>query len=237
MGITSHLRDTAHTILERRISGLLFIGQFEVRVKRKQATRKALFKSIDKNLLGAFHWREEDKAAFATYVDSNGWTVVRSLTEPELQIARKCQEGDIVVTTDSDLLAYKSVKTIWRTISSYNILEYDLDDILKHLEPSRAQLTALGVDSSIMRRNKGVRTYAVPLKKLRAMFEKNKELRQQRVKASAGAGSAGSGDHQSRFRGHPKQAYNRFQATEPRTQRPRYSFKTRERIIKHASPE
>ncbi|KAF9918506.1 hypothetical protein BX616_008351 [Lobosporangium transversale] len=111
-----------------------FIGQFEMRVKEKQAVRKTLFKSTSKKLLMAFHWRRANKDTFDTFICLKGWTVVKSSTEADLQITKGCQEDYVVATTDSDLLAYSRVKTIWRTISSSNILGYDLDSIIKHLE-------------------------------------------------------------------------------------------------------
>ncbi|KAG0333888.1 hypothetical protein BG005_005018, partial [Podila minutissima] len=77
-----------------------------------------------------------------------GWTVRLCATEADLAIAVDNQPGDIVVSADSDMLAYASTSTLWRPVSNCLVLAYELADVRQELALSPAQLTALAVVSS-----------------------------------------------------------------------------------------
>jgi 5'-3' exonuclease len=55
---------------------------------------------------------------------------------------------DVVISADSDMLAYASTSTLWRPMSRDQFLVYKLSDVLRELGLSRAQLTALAIVSS-----------------------------------------------------------------------------------------
>ncbi|KAF9129861.1 hypothetical protein BGX30_013727 [Mortierella sp. GBA39] len=62
-------------------------------------------------------------------------------------IAGDAQPGDIVISSDSDMMAYASVQTLWWPVSQGLILVYSMPDVLKTIEFSRNQLTALAIVS------------------------------------------------------------------------------------------
>ncbi|KAF9333017.1 hypothetical protein BG006_004084, partial [Podila minutissima] len=53
---------------------------------------------------------------------------MESPTEADVEITRDCQEGDIVITQDSDLAMYNEVMTIWWLISGSCFLEYKINE-------------------------------------------------------------------------------------------------------------
>ena len=77
-----------------------------------------------------------------------GWTVRICDTEADLVIAADCQPDNVVISADSDMLAYDSVSILWRPISKYLVLVYKLADVCQQLGLSRDHLTALAVVSS-----------------------------------------------------------------------------------------
>ncbi|KAG0000528.1 hypothetical protein BGZ80_006346 [Entomortierella chlamydospora] len=77
-----------------------------------------------------------------------GWTIHVCQTETDVAIAVDCQPDDVVISQDSDMLAYKSVSTIWRPISGYLVLEYKLTDVCQQHSLTRDHLTAIAVVSS-----------------------------------------------------------------------------------------
>ena len=105
--------------------------------------RKQHFISIKKNLVSAFYWPLSSRQHFAEYMRGVGWTVVLCNTEADVAIARDVQPGDIVISSNSDMMAYASVQTLWRPVSRDLVLGYTMPDVLKTIEFSQNQLTAL----------------------------------------------------------------------------------------------
>ncbi|KAF9999302.1 hypothetical protein BGZ65_005322 [Modicella reniformis] len=64
--------------------------------------------------------------------------------EADVAIANDCQSGDLVVSSDSDMLAYGSVQSLVRPFRG-QYLRYDLAGVSECLSMSREQLTALAV--------------------------------------------------------------------------------------------
>ncbi|KAI8603094.1 hypothetical protein EDD21DRAFT_413377 [Dissophora ornata] len=83
----------------------------------------------------------------ADFLEREKWTVVISETESDLQIARECQDRDIVITGDSDALVYSTVAVIWRPLSSGRFLEYCMKDVLSTLTLYRTQFTVFVIAS------------------------------------------------------------------------------------------
>ncbi|KAG9319203.1 hypothetical protein KVV02_005911, partial [Mortierella alpina] len=52
------------------------------------------------------------KHALAEYLRSQGWTVIKAEFEADVRIAQDCGDQDIVVSSDSDMIAYSSVRTV-----------------------------------------------------------------------------------------------------------------------------
>ncbi|KAF9109572.1 hypothetical protein BGX30_008315, partial [Mortierella sp. GBA39] len=65
----------------------------------------------------------------------------------DLAIAIDAEPDDIVISSDSDMMAYASIRTLWRPVSGGLILVYTVPDLLKALGVTRSQLTALAVVS------------------------------------------------------------------------------------------
>ncbi|KAF9558374.1 hypothetical protein EC968_007111 [Mortierella alpina] len=119
----------------------------ENRITEGLRVRKHHFKDVSKDLRSAFYWTLDARRAFANYMLEHGWTVVQCATEADLTIAQTCKSADIVVSRDSDMLYYASVRTIWRPISKGRILVYDVNGVMATLGINQAQLTVLGVVS------------------------------------------------------------------------------------------
>ncbi|KAK3810547.1 MAG: hypothetical protein J3R72DRAFT_78830 [Linnemannia gamsii] len=113
------------------------VGTFESRMKA----------GLKKDLASAFYWSLSSRQHFAEYMRDLGWTVVFCNTEADVAIAQDAQPGDVVIFSDSDMMAYASVETHWRPVSQNLVLAYHTPDILKSIEFSRNHLTALAIVS------------------------------------------------------------------------------------------
>ncbi|KAK5816265.1 hypothetical protein F5H01DRAFT_202893 [Linnemannia elongata] len=105
------------------------------------------FVDVRSSLASSFYWSRESRSGFAQYMQNAGWTVKLADTEADLAIAIDAQPDDIVISRDSDMMAYTSIRTLWRPISRGLILVYNVPDLLKALGVSRSQLTALAAVS------------------------------------------------------------------------------------------
>ncbi|KAG0222440.1 hypothetical protein BGW42_006603, partial [Actinomortierella wolfii] len=122
------------------------INALEDRLNLDQRVRKYQFAAIKKNLRSSFRW--DAQSVFATYMMNKGWRVLQCSGEADIDIAKAYLPSDIVVSPDSDFIAYQSVKHIWRPMGYRNrasIACYHVDDILAILHLTRAQLTAICV--------------------------------------------------------------------------------------------
>ncbi|KAF9316077.1 hypothetical protein BGZ91_005633 [Linnemannia elongata] len=108
---------------------------------------KRHFVDVRSSLASSFYWSRESRLGFAQYMQNAGWTVKLADTEADLAIAIDAQPDDIVISRDSDMMAYTSIRTLWRPISRGLILVYNVPDLLKALGVSRSQLTALAAVS------------------------------------------------------------------------------------------
>lgn len=95
----------------------------------------------------SFEWIIESRQELAAFLKCHGWEVIISDSEADLEIARDCRPEDVVLSRDSDLLAYKQVVTIWRPTKGRQVMVYHLPDVLKTIGLSRGQLTALAIVS------------------------------------------------------------------------------------------
>ena len=68
-------------------------------------------------------------------------------TEAHIRIANDCGTHDVVISTDGDMLVYKTVSRIWRPISKRRFLQYKVSEVLDSLQITRTRLTALGIVS------------------------------------------------------------------------------------------
>ncbi|KAI1287156.1 hypothetical protein EDD11_010487, partial [Mortierella claussenii] len=124
------------------------IEKLENIINNNSKPRKTHFADVWKSLAGSFYWSTEDRQSFIVYMKEAGWSVRICETEADVAIAVDCQPDDIVISADSDMLAYGSVSTLWRPISKYLVLEYKLTDVCLQLGMTRHHLTALAVISS-----------------------------------------------------------------------------------------
>ncbi|KAF9397496.1 hypothetical protein BGZ94_006279, partial [Podila epigama] len=119
----------------------------ETRVNKQQKVRKRDFIKLFKNIRAAFYWSQEFRSSLAHYLTTKGSNVVVCPSEADIAIATDCQPNDIVISGDSDMLIYDTVKTVWRPLSRGRLLVYELAAVMDHLSISRAQLTTLGIVS------------------------------------------------------------------------------------------
>jgi hypothetical protein len=74
---------------------------------------------------------------------TRGWNAVVCPSEVDIAIMGAYQSNDVVVSTDSAMLAYDTVIVIWRAISRRWFLIYDIVCVLQSLGLTRRQLTVL----------------------------------------------------------------------------------------------
>ncbi|KAK3821217.1 MAG: hypothetical protein J3Q66DRAFT_148948 [Benniella sp.] len=125
-----------------------FLDFVETRINGNHRVRKRHFTRIVKAINTAFYWSLDTRKLFINYMRSRGWTVKECSTEADVDVARDCKPDDIVVSGDSDMLAFAAeITTIWRPIAKRQFLVYHLPSILEQLRITRAQLTALCIVS------------------------------------------------------------------------------------------
>ncbi|KAI1306435.1 hypothetical protein EDD11_004766, partial [Mortierella claussenii] len=119
----------------------------ESRIDNNQGLRKRHFVDVRSGIASSFYWSMESRRSFADYMAERHWTVSVVATEADLAIAIDANPRDIIISCDSDMLAYESIVTLWRPVSNGMILVYSIPDLLLTLGITRAQLTALAVVS------------------------------------------------------------------------------------------
>lgn len=110
--------------------------------------RKRHFTDVRSSLSATFYWTLDDRRAFKTYMDGAGWSIQICQTEVDVAISADCQPDDIVISQDSDFLAYDAISTLWRPVSKNVVLEYKLADVCLALQLTREQSIALAIVSS-----------------------------------------------------------------------------------------
>ncbi|KAF9117668.1 hypothetical protein BGX30_005254 [Mortierella sp. GBA39] len=123
------------------------IDTLETRIQSNQRIRKRYFTDVRTNLSSSFYWSLSCRRELVDFLRSAGWDARLCPTEADMEIAKDFEEGDVVISGDSDMLAYATITTLWRPISKGLFLEYKTADLLLALAVSRAQLTALAVVS------------------------------------------------------------------------------------------
>ncbi|KAI7831428.1 hypothetical protein BC939DRAFT_185770 [Gamsiella multidivaricata] len=124
------------------------LGRARTAHQQQPQPRKRHFTDVRTSLAATFYWTSLNRQAFLTYMMQAVWTVRICDTEADLAIATDCGPDDIVISADSDMLAYGFVCTLWRPIPKYLVLVYKLADVCQQLGLSRDHLTALAVVSS-----------------------------------------------------------------------------------------
>ncbi|GJJ77517.1 putative transposase [Entomortierella parvispora] len=119
------------------------LDTLEQRVTNNQKARKRHFVDVKKSLASLFYWPSSVRQDFIDYLIKAGWTVRICETEADVAIAADCRPEDIVISADSDMLAYGTIYTLWRPISRGLHLAYSRADVCQTLGLSSAQLTAL----------------------------------------------------------------------------------------------
>ena len=94
----------------------------EERIDKALKVRKRHFSDVKASLASSFYWSLAMRDSFVEYMTREGWNVVACPTEADVAIARDCQPGDIVVSADSDMLAYSTISILWRPVSRSLIL-------------------------------------------------------------------------------------------------------------------
>ncbi|KAH7054817.1 hypothetical protein BKA57DRAFT_489687 [Linnemannia elongata] len=118
----------------------------ESRIDNNKRLRKRHIVNVCSGLAFSY-WSMESRRSFADYMTERHWTVKVVATEAGSAIAIDANSGDIIISRDSDMLAYGSIVTLWRPVSNDIILVYSIPDLLLALGITRVQLTALAVVS------------------------------------------------------------------------------------------
>ncbi|KAF9977791.1 Rad2 nuclease [Actinomortierella ambigua] len=118
------------------------------RLSENKRVTRAMVSKARQDLQAAFVWSPEAKSSFVDFMRERDWHIIICDTEADVEIARNCGLDDVVVTRDSDLLAYSTVQTIWRLIGKGRVLQYSLASVLATTKLSQAQFTSLCIVSS-----------------------------------------------------------------------------------------
>ncbi|KAI1287928.1 hypothetical protein EDD11_010121, partial [Mortierella claussenii] len=105
---------------------LTSVADLEQRVECGHRVRRRQFSALNKHIRAAFYWPLDAREDFARHMCTRGWNAVVCPSEADIAIADACTSNDVVISTDSDMLAYDSVRTIWRPISRGRFLKYDV---------------------------------------------------------------------------------------------------------------
>jgi hypothetical protein len=80
---------------------------------------------------------------------NKGYAIILCSTEADVAIASDCHPSDLVMSSDSDLLIYPTIRTLWRPIARQSkFLVYEKNDLLSTLDLSQPQLTVFGIVSN-----------------------------------------------------------------------------------------
>lgn len=117
-----------------------------VDTKRRWAG-KGKTRAFRSSLQKAWYLSLDGRRALSAYLAAQGWISHVANFEADIDLARMCQPADILVTKDSDLAAYLSIKKIGQP-SRRGFFLYDVDKMCSVVGfPSRAHLQALAVVS------------------------------------------------------------------------------------------
>ncbi|KAF9131356.1 hypothetical protein BG015_003870, partial [Linnemannia schmuckeri] len=106
--------------------------------------RKLTFKELEKKLRDAFYLGQGSRMALVTYLHGEDWILPEVASEADVAIARDFKPDDVVVSGDSDMVAYENVETIWWPLSQRRLPKYEMAVVSKHhLQLSHVQLTVL----------------------------------------------------------------------------------------------
>ncbi|KAI7832859.1 hypothetical protein BC939DRAFT_9135 [Gamsiella multidivaricata] len=120
------------------------LTNMEETLENNRKLRKQQFKTVNKAIVDPY-FNHDLRQALAQHLVTNGWNVCRCRSEADTRIESICQQQDIVITRDSDSLIYSNITTIWRPFGRNRYLVYNVPELLRHLQLSRAGLTTLGV--------------------------------------------------------------------------------------------
>ncbi|KAH7053611.1 hypothetical protein BKA57DRAFT_502069 [Linnemannia elongata] len=146
---SKHTQDVANRILQKEVERFGNHLNMTLYINGPQPVEKASTAQVREapNLGSAFYWSLASRQHFTEYMRGLGWTVILCNTEADISIAQDSQPGDIVISSDSDMMAYASVQTLWRPVSHDLLLVCSMPDVLKTIEFTRNQLTALAIVS------------------------------------------------------------------------------------------
>jgi hypothetical protein len=83
------------------------IQQLEARIDMEQRVPRQLHIDIRKSLDQCFVWTPISRQGLCAFLRSKGWTVKVCITEADIGIALDCTAKDVIVSRDSDMLAYR----------------------------------------------------------------------------------------------------------------------------------
>ncbi|KAI7820180.1 hypothetical protein BC939DRAFT_241313 [Gamsiella multidivaricata] len=82
------------------------VDELQRRTDNNLKVRKRHFADAWTSLASSFYWSLPLRDASVKYMQDEGWNIQRCETEANVVIARDCRPDDIVVSADSDMLAY-----------------------------------------------------------------------------------------------------------------------------------
>ncbi|KAF9940138.1 hypothetical protein BGZ70_006365, partial [Mortierella alpina] len=118
--------ETRRTAGQRCIESL---NVLEARISKGLRVRKRHFTDVRASMATTFYWSHAMRDSFVEYMTREGWTIVGCPTEADVAIAQECRPGDIVVSADSDMLAYSTISILWRPVSRSVILVYNISEL------------------------------------------------------------------------------------------------------------
>ncbi|KAF9917207.1 hypothetical protein FBU30_000882 [Linnemannia zychae] len=120
------------------------------RLSSKKRIKKHHITKLNNHIKAAFCWKLEDRRSFVQFMTNADFNIILCGTEADVQIASDCQPDDVVVTSDSDLLVYKSVSVVWRPVGrgkTRKFLVYKRAAILEVFNLASESLMALAIVS------------------------------------------------------------------------------------------
>ena len=107
---------------------------FESRLIYDQRIRKQHFTAIRAGLALSFKWFLESRLLFVRYMEERGWIIRFVEAEADVAIARDATPQDVIISSDSYMLGYTTIHTLWRPVSGGVIFEHSLTVLLPTLD-------------------------------------------------------------------------------------------------------
>ncbi|KAF9917031.1 hypothetical protein FBU30_001033, partial [Linnemannia zychae] len=92
------------------------LDTLEQRIQSNDRVRKRHFTDVKSALASAFYFSLTSRMELVAFLREAGYDARLCQTEADVAIAKDFQDGDVVISCDSDMFAYANITRLWRPI-------------------------------------------------------------------------------------------------------------------------